>query len=92
MASPKEIPELVSELVDMSKETIEPAKKLGRLAGWSMGAGLAFAIAALAGVLGVYVLASELLPEGAWWTVLSRFIAALAGVAGAGLVGWRMSR
>lgn len=52
MANPAELPDLIGEFVDMSKEylrqeTLEPAKQLGRFAGYSIGAGLAFAIGAL---------------------------------------------
>ena len=69
MAKPTELPELVGEFVDLSKEylrqeTLEPAKELGRYAGFSIGAGVAFAIGMLflsiAGLRGIIAL----LPEG----------------------------
>ena len=48
-AGPKEIPELVSELATMSREylrqeIVEPAKKLGRFAGFGMGAAALFSL------------------------------------------------
>lgn len=96
-AAPSEIPQLVTELVDMSKtylrqETIEPAKRLGRMAGMGIGAGFIFAFATLFFVLGVYALFKTVLPEGEWWLVLSRGLTVLVSVAGAGLLGWRMSK
>jgi hypothetical protein len=97
MAGPQEIPELVTELVGMSKEylrqeTLEPAKKLGRLAGFGIGAGAVFAFAAMFVVLGAYALLREVLPEGEWWLVLSRFLTVVVALAGVGILGWRMSK
>jgi hypothetical protein len=97
MAAPNEIPELVTELVGMSKEylrqeTLEPARKLGRLAGFGVGAGLAFAFAAMYLVLGAYALFQDVLPQGEWWLVLSRFLTVVVGLAGAGVLGWRISK
>ena len=97
MPSPQEIPELVTELFGMSKEylrqeTIEPARNLGRLAGFGVGAGLVLAFAAMFFVLGAYALFKEVLPEGDWWLVLARFLTVVVGLAGVGLLGWRMSK
>ncbi len=97
MADPRELPQLVTELVDMSKaylrqETIEPAKKLGRFAGMGLGAGAAFAVAALFFGLGAYALFGLLLPEGEWWVVLARGLTVLVTGAGAGLIAWRISK
>ncbi len=97
MADPKELPQLVSELVDMSKEylrqeTIEPAKRLGRFAGFGLGGGFLFAAAALFIGLGSYALFGQLLPTGEWWTVLARGLTALVCGAAAGLIAWRISK
>lgn len=92
---------MVTELVDMSKEylrqeTIEPAKRLGRFAGMGLGAGFVWAFAALFFMLGVYALFKVSLPGTAgeldWWLVLARGLTVLVGVAGAGILGWRMSK
>lgn len=96
MPGPQEIPQLVTELVDMSKtyleqETLEPAKKLGRFAGLSLGAGVAFSFMALFLVLGAYALFRAVLPDGEWWNVLARGLTLLVAIAGAGVLGWRMS-
>jgi hypothetical protein len=97
MADPRELPQLFTELLDMSKqylrqETIEPAKRLGRFAGMGLGAGAVFAVAALFAGLGVYALFGQLLPEGEWWVVLARGLTALVTAAFAGLIGWRMTK
>ena len=76
----------------LRQETIEPARKLGRMAGMSIGAGFAFAFAALFFMLGTYALFKTVLPEGDWWLVLARGLTVLVGAAGAGLLGWRMSK
>jgi hypothetical protein len=97
MPDPRELPQLVTELVDMSKaylrqETIEPAKRLGRFAGLGLGAGLVFAAAALFVGLGAYALFGQILPEGEWWVVLARGLTVLVTGAGAGLIAWRISK
>jgi hypothetical protein len=91
MAKPTELPELVGEFVDLSKEylrqeTLEPAKELGRYAGFSVGAGVAFAIGMLflsiAGMRGIIAL----LPEGPNWSALGYLLAAVALVLIGGII------
>jgi hypothetical protein len=83
MAGPTELPQLVGEFVDMSKEylrqeTLEPAKQLGRFGGFSVGAALAFALGIL--FLGIAALRgiTALLPEGPNWSGLAYILTALA--------------
>lgn len=97
MSDPRELPQLIGELVDMSKEylrqeTIEPAKRLGRFAGIGLAAGVVFAFAALFVGLGAYALFGRVLPEGEWWVVLARGLTVLVTGAGAGLIAWRMTK
>ncbi len=93
MAGPSELPELVTEFVDMSKEylrqeTLEPAKRLGRFTGFIIGAsflfaigGLLLSIAAMRGII-------YLLPDGPNWSALGYILGALSiGVVIAVLVG-----
>jgi hypothetical protein len=98
MPGATELPQLVTEFVDMSKEylrqeTIEPAKRLGRFAGFTIGAAALFAIGgvllAIAGMRGIIYL----LPEGPNWSALGYILGALAigvvigamvGIAGSG--------
>jgi hypothetical protein len=93
MPGATELPQMVTEFVDMSKEylrqeTLEPAKRLGKFAGFTIGASIAFAIGgvllAIAGMRGI----SYLLPEGPNWTALGYILGALAiGVVIAVMVG-----
>jgi hypothetical protein len=96
-AGPKEIPELVSELATMSRdylrqEIVEPAKKLGRLAGFGMGAAALFSVAAVLLTLGLFSLLRRLLPDTPWWSVGARLFTFVGAGAGAALIGWRMTR
>lgn len=94
---PNELPQMVTDLVDMSKEylrqeTLEPAKKLGRFAGMSIGAGALMAFVALFLGLAIYAFFLQVLPEGEWWVVGARGFTVLATAGLAGLLGWRMSK
>lgn len=96
MPDSHEIPQITSELVEMSREylrqeTIEPAKALGKQAGMGIGGALVMAIGAICLVWGLYYGLIWVFPEGEWWTVLSRFLAAVAAAGAAALIGWRMS-
>jgi hypothetical protein len=97
MADPREIPQLTTELIDMSREylrqeTLEPAKQLGRHAGKGLGGALAIAFGAFFMVMALYHALKMWLPEGAWWVVLARFLTALGAAGGAGLVAWRLQQ
>ena len=100
MTDPREIPELTTELIDMSREylrqeTIEPAKKLGKHAGLGIGGALVLAIGAVCLTWGLYygftILFEETVGDSRWWVVLSRFLTALVAAGAAGIIGWRMS-
>jgi hypothetical protein len=96
MADIQEIPQLVRDLIDMSKdylrqEVIEPIKNLGRHAGMGLGGAILFSLGAFIALLGVYSLLKMVLPESAWYVVLARLLTAVVGAAAAGLVAWRMS-
>ena len=89
MAKPTELPDLVGEFVEMSKEylrqeTLEPAKQLGRFAGYSLATGVVFSIGALFLSVAAMRWLVSALPEGAYWEGLGLVLAALvlAGVAG----------
>lgn len=79
MAQIQDIPRLVSEFVELAKaylvqETVEPAKKLGHFAGYSIGAAALWAVAliliSVAGLRALY----DALPEGAYWEGLAYII------------------
>lgn len=97
MADLRELPEHVSELIDLSKqylrqETIEPAKRLGRVFGMGFAAAVLISIGALLLSVAGMRLMVRALPEGQLWSALGVFISfvVLAGLAG--LIMWRASR
>ncbi len=92
-----ELPQLAAELVDLSKqylrqETLEPAKRLGKVAGFSVGAGFLFAIASILLATAGMRLLVDVLPEGELWRALALFGSALVLGGTAGLVIWRSTR
>jgi hypothetical protein len=96
MASPQEIPQIATELVEMSREylrqeTLEPAKRLGKQAGMGLGGAIVMAIGAVCLAWGLYYGLTMLLPDGEWWIVLARGLTAIAAAAAAGIVAWRIS-
>lgn len=75
MAQIQDIPKLINEFVELAKayllqETVEPAKKLGHFAGFSIGAAAIWASAlVLLSVAGLRALI-DVLPSGAYWESL----------------------
>lgn len=95
MTGVQEIPEITSELLEMSREylrqeTIEPLKKLGKHAALGLGAALVMAIGALLLAWGLYYGLVMLFPEGEWFVVLARVTTAVAAAAAGGIVVWSM--
>lgn len=95
MANAQEIPQITSELVEMSREylrqeTLEPAKRLGKQAGMGVGGALVASLGAVCLTWALYYGLVLWLPEGEWWVVLSRLSTALAAAGATGLVAWRM--
>lgn len=97
MARARELPELVGEFIDLSKRylrerTLDPAKKLGRLAGFGCAAAAVLVLAVLfLAVAGVRVII-EALPDGVLWSGLGYVLAAIGLLAVTGFVMWRASR
>ena len=88
MPDPKEIPLLTTELIEMSQEylrqeTIEPAKRLGKHAGMGLGGAAVLSLGGVFLVLALYSALKMVLPDGEWWVVLARFLAALGGAGAA---------
>lgn len=97
MAGPKELPQLIGEFFELAKEylkenTLVPARRLGRLAGYSFAASLLFVLAAL--FLGVLILRAitGVMPDGAIWSGFGYVLSAIALLALTGLVMWRATR
>lgn len=96
MANPQEIPQIATELVEMSREylrqeTLEPAKKLGKHAGMGVAGALLMGIGAICLAWGLYYGLTMLLPDGEWWVVLARGLTAIAAAGAAGIFAWRIS-
>jgi hypothetical protein len=96
MANPQEIPQIATELVEMSREylrqeTLEPAKKLGKQAGMGVGGAIVMSIGAICLAWGLYYGLQLVLPEGPWWVVLARGLTAIIAAGSAAVIGWRLS-
>lgn len=96
MPNPQEIPQIATELVEMSREylrqeTLEPAKRLGKQAGMGIGGSIVMAIGSVCLAWALYYGLTVLLPDGEWWIVLARGLTAIAAAAAAGIIGWRIS-
>jgi hypothetical protein len=97
MAGARQLPQLITEFVDLAKQylkdaILEPARRLGRLAGFGFAASLVFVLAAL--FLGVAVLRVivHAMPDGAIWSGLGYVLSAIALLGMTGLVMWRATR
>lgn len=96
MPNAQEIPQIATELVEMSREylrqeTLEPVKKLGKHAGMRIGGAIIMAIGAVCLAWGLYYGLTMLLPDGEWWVVLARGLTAIAAGGTAGIFAWRIS-
>jgi len=97
MAGPTELPQLISEFIDLAKEylrehTIVPAKKLGRLFGYSLAASLVFVLASLFLAIVALRLILEVMPDGAIWSGFGYITSAVALLLVTGLVMWRAAK
>jgi len=97
VATPNEFAVLVTDLVDVSKQylrdqTLEPARRLGRLAGFGIGGAVLVAVSSVFLGLAAFALLRAVLPETAWWSVAARGFTTVLLAGSAGIIGWRMSR
>ncbi len=97
MGNPAEIPQIASELFEMSKsyldqEAIQPLKNTGRYAGYSLAAGFLFSIGwLLLSVAGVRAI-RDLLPDTELFSVLAYVLGAVGSIGLAALLMWRASK
>ena len=94
---PPEIPQLISELIEMSKaylaqETVAPLRRVARFAGFSLLAGLLFAAGWLLLSIAGLRLVLELLPDSALWSVLGYSVGAAVAALMAIFVMWLANR
>ena len=97
MAEAREIPEKVGEFVELAKtyvreQTVEPAKRLGRLAAFSFIGALAFVVAALLLTVAGARLIVDALPDGAIWSGFGYVLAAIGAFVVTGIVMWRAAK
>lgn len=91
MSQAADIPKLVSELADLSKNylvenTVEPMRRMGRFAGWSLLGGILMATGwVLLSVAGLRLLLA-VLPDTELWSVLAYVLATAAALLTALLV------
>lgn len=97
MASPRELPDMIGEFIALAKQylreqTIEPARALRRVAGFSFLASLFFILAGLfVAVAGMRLILSAM-PDGVIWSGVGYLAASLGLLAVTGLVMWRATR
>ena len=97
MASPREIPDMIGEFIALAKQylreqTIEPAKALKRVAGFSLLAALLFILAGLFTAVAGMRLIVSVMPDGVIWSGVGYLAASLGLLAVTGLVIWRATR
>lgn len=93
----KELPDHIREFTDLSKQyvrerTLEPAKALGRLAGFGFAAGLLFFLAAIFLAIAGTRAIVDLMPDGNIWSGFGYVIAAVGLVLVTGAIIWRASK
>lgn len=91
MAGATELPQMVTEFVDLSKEyllqeTVEPAKRLGRFVGTTVAASIMFAIGGLLLAISATRGIIYLLPDGPNWSALGYILGAIAIAAVIGIM------
>lgn len=97
MAKVKELPEQIGEFAALAKEyvkqrTIEPAKALGRAAGFGLAAAIVFGLAALfLAVAGVRLIV-DALPDTRIWSGFGYILASIGLLIVTGLVVWRAGK
>jgi hypothetical protein len=97
MASPRELPDMIGEFIALAKQylreqTIEPAKALKRVAGFSLLAALLFILAGLFTAVAGMRLIVSVMPDGVIWSGVGYLAASLGLLAVTGLVIWRATR
>lgn len=97
MTKARELPQQVAEFVELAKEytkqrTVEPAKALGRAAGFGLAAALVFTLAALFLAVAGMRMIVDALPGTAIWGGLGYILAALGLFGVAGIVAWRAAK
>ena len=97
MGKPTEIPQIASELFEMTKayldqEAVQPLKNTGKYTAYSLAAGALFAVGwLLLSIAGLRAI-RDALPNTELFSVLAYVLAALSSVLVGGLLMWRASK
>jgi len=97
VAKARELPQQVGEFVELAKQytkqrTLEPAKALGRTAGFGFAAALLFTVAAIFLAVAGMRLIVDALPDTRIWGGLGYILAALGLLGVAGIIAWRAAK
>jgi hypothetical protein len=97
VAKARELPQQVGEFVELAKQytkqrTLEPAKALGRAAGFGFAAALLFTVAAIFLAVAGMRLIVDALPDTRLWGGLGYILAAVGLLGVAGIIAWRAAK
>jgi hypothetical protein len=97
MAETRDIPEMAAEFFGLAKRylrdrTLVPAKRLGRLAAFSLMASIMFVLATLFLSVAVMRVIVGAMPDGAIWSGLGYITSAIALLVLTALIMWRAAR
>jgi len=97
VARTSELPEMVTEFIELAKQYIreqilDPAKGLGKLAGFSFAGAIVLALAVIFLSVAGARLIIEVLPAGVLWSGLGYVLASIALLLLTGLMMWRVTR
>lgn len=97
MAKTTELPEMVGEFIDLSKQyvreqTIEPAKKLGRLAGFGFAGAFVLTLAVTFLAVAGTRMIIRVLPDGAIWSGFGYILGSIALLMATGVLMWRVTK
>ncbi len=82
MADPKELPQQVADLIELTKqylrqETVDPMKNIGRSVARALITMLLVGLGVVLLALGLHEFLGEILPQGQWWAAASTALTAV---------------
>ncbi len=95
MADPKELPQQVEELVQLTKqylrqETVDPLRRIGQLAAKAGVAAVLLVLAVVLFSLALHQFLSDVLPDTSWWAVAAAGITAVVSMVPVGILATRI--
>jgi len=97
VARTSELPEMVGEFIELARQylreqILDPAKGLGRLAGFSFAAAIVMVLAVIFLSVAGARLIIDVLPAGVLWSGLGYVLASISLLLLTGLIMWRVTR